>query len=424
MPISAVIAQIEARLVDIEIETAEFEEFAFDDVKSGYIDIELCKAARFEEVQYLIKRKIFDVCNVEEAWRVTGKAPISVRWVDTNKSDVGKEPDVRSRLVARDFKHKFDRDREDLFAATPPSEAVKAIFSKAAIKVPGKCEKKLLFIDARKAHLNPPCTEDVYIELPQEAGCGANTCGKLNFWLYGCRAAAQAWENWYASKFAETDFVRGEACPVIFRHHGRDVDCVVHGDDFIILGDHSQLDWITAKMHEWFEIKVRARIGASPADHKEVVILGRILQWHSWGLSLRADPRHRRLVLEHFGFGSSTKALSVNGIPETDAELEEIEEKLDKVQIHDYRAICARMNFASQDCPNIQFAIKELCRDMSSPSARSIQRLKRHARHWISWVDVSITFPWREEVDSLSVYVDSNWAVAYIVMACMGMACV
>ena len=129
MPILAVIATIEAHMIDIEKEMAELEDFALDDVKGGGIDNKMCSAARREEVQYLGKRKIFDVRNIEKAWQVTGKAPTSVRWVDTTKSD-----GVRSRLVARDFKHKF--------AATPPNEAVKAIFSEAAMKVLGKREKK------------------------------------------------------------------------------------------------------------------------------------------------------------------------------------------------------------------------------------------------------------------------------------------
>ena len=48
-----------------------------------------------------------------------------MRWVDTNKGDTINW-DVRSRLVARDFKG-GDKDRDDLFAATPPLEAKKML---------------------------------------------------------------------------------------------------------------------------------------------------------------------------------------------------------------------------------------------------------------------------------------------------------
>ena len=34
----------------------------------------------------------------------------------------------------------------------------------------------MLFVDARKAHLNPKCEEEVYIELPSECGVGPGVC--------------------------------------------------------------------------------------------------------------------------------------------------------------------------------------------------------------------------------------------------------
>ena len=53
--------------------------------------------------------------------------------MDTNKGD-SEDPDVRSRLVARDFKSKNGGDREDLFAATPPIEAERLVQSRAVTK--------------------------------------------------------------------------------------------------------------------------------------------------------------------------------------------------------------------------------------------------------------------------------------------------
>ena len=66
-------------------------------------------------------RKIWDLKPVQECWDVTGKPPVSVRWVDTNKGGI-ERIEVRSRMVARDFKG-GDKGRDDLFAETPPLEA-------------------------------------------------------------------------------------------------------------------------------------------------------------------------------------------------------------------------------------------------------------------------------------------------------------
>ena len=121
--------------------------------------------------------------------------------------------EVSCRLAARDFKGK---GRDDLFAATPPLEAKRMLLSRAATITVGICSRKLLFIDAKKAHLNPRCREDVFIELPEECGAGPGICGKLDFWLYGFRKAAVAWEELYSGKLVENGFKRGLTCVVVF----------------------------------------------------------------------------------------------------------------------------------------------------------------------------------------------------------------
>ena len=93
-----------------------------------------------------------------------------------------------------------------------------------------------MFIDARKAHLNPRCEEDVYIQLPAECGCPEGMCGKLEFWLYGFRRAASAWESFYGEKFEGVGFTRGLSCGVVLYHKDRDISVVVHGDDFTLCG--------------------------------------------------------------------------------------------------------------------------------------------------------------------------------------------
>ena len=80
---------------------------------------------------------------------------MSIRWVDTNKGGLG-EMVVRSRLVARDFKG-GDKDRDDLFAGSSPLEAKKLLLSRAVTRKGDGRKRKLMCIDARKAHVNPLC---------------------------------------------------------------------------------------------------------------------------------------------------------------------------------------------------------------------------------------------------------------------------
>ena len=147
-------------------------------------------------------------------------------------------PEYKSRLVAKEIK--TDK-RIDLFAATPPLEGKKLLFTLAVVYGIG-CERgdkkngmKLDFIDIRRAFFHAKAKRAVYVELPpEEAQDGM--CGKLNKAMYGTRDAAQNWEFAYAEYMEELGFVRGTASPCLFWHPGRELRVVVHGDDFAILG--------------------------------------------------------------------------------------------------------------------------------------------------------------------------------------------
>ncbi len=54
---------------------------------------------------------------------------------------------------------------------------------------------------------------------------------------------------------------------------------------------------------------------------------------------------------------------------------------LEKADATSYRALAARENYPSQDRPDLQFAAREVCRDMATPSSSSWGRLKRLARY-------------------------------------------
>ena len=93
---------------------------AWDDVSGKALDPEKVREARKEELGYFHRYEVYEKVPTRECWERTGKAPIGVRWIDINKGDA-ENPAYRSRLVATEIK----RDqREDLFAATPPLEAL------------------------------------------------------------------------------------------------------------------------------------------------------------------------------------------------------------------------------------------------------------------------------------------------------------
>ena len=105
---------------------------------------------------------------------------MSMRWVDTNKgNDHDDEWEIRCRLVARNFEG-GEEHTDDSFAETPPLETQRFFISKEMTKRSDGERRKLLVIDARKAHLNSKCDEDAYVELPEECECPEGMCAKLN----------------------------------------------------------------------------------------------------------------------------------------------------------------------------------------------------------------------------------------------------
>ena len=78
----------------------------------------------------------------------------------------------------------MEKDREDLFSATPPLEMMRFIMSRQANHRKDGRERKSMYLDIKKAHAIPLCEQDVYVELPGEAEVEDDECGKLIHWLY------------------------------------------------------------------------------------------------------------------------------------------------------------------------------------------------------------------------------------------------
>ena len=101
--------------------------------------------------------------------RNTGKAQRKVRWLHVNKGDEN-NPEYWSRLVGQEVKQ--DK-REDLFAATPPLEATKLLFSWAVTadsvrSMNREDSMKIDFIDVRRAFSHAPAVSRVCVTTRQD----------------------------------------------------------------------------------------------------------------------------------------------------------------------------------------------------------------------------------------------------------------
>ena len=84
-------------------------------------------------------------CTSEVCPRETGKVPIKTGWAETDKGQPGK-PKVRARWVAKEYK---THTRPELYASTPPLEALEVVLSEIATGKRGG--KFVALVDVRRA---------------------------------------------------------------------------------------------------------------------------------------------------------------------------------------------------------------------------------------------------------------------------------
>ena len=173
----------------------------------------------------------------------------------------------------------------------------------------------------------------------------------------------------------DNGFKRSRGCTCTFRHSERDIDLVVHGDDFVSTGDGADLEWLRMLFETKFEISTNV-LGQEPEDEKQLKVLNRIITVEDDGYTYEPDVRHAEIVIREMGL-ENAKAVTTP-VPD---EQHESEELLDHERFKKYQSLCARCNFLAIDRMDIQFASKECCRAMSKPTLRDWAKLKRFARY-------------------------------------------
>ena len=378
--------------------------YAKDDVTGVELLPDGVKRARQEEMVYFKTLGVYKVVPRTHQ-KLTGGKIASTRWVDTNKGD-SLNPDYRSRLVGREFNVAKD---DTLYAATPPLEALRMVLSDAAtwVKGKGKARKHVMVNDVRRAYFYAKASRDIYIEIPSEdPEAGPNVLGKLELSLYGTRDAAKNWQDTLSAQLVSIGFARGVGHPAVFHHAERNIMTLVHGDDYLSSGFQDDLDWLESKLSAAYEIKTQ-RIGAGNGCEREGKVLNRIVRYTEEGYELEADPRHAELIIEQLGVGGNRPVITP-GIDDDDVESAEVE--IEGSDATRFRGVAARCNYLSFDRPDLQYATKEVCREMARPTTGSLRRLKRIALYLLGRPRLVWKYGMQLPCEIVDVYTDSNWA--------------
>ena len=224
---------------------------AWDDASGEDLDPDTVLAARREEIAYYKAMGAFTKVPISQCVARTGRKPIGVRWRDINKGD-RYNVNVRSRLVAKEFNNK---KCDDLFAGTPPVEAMRAIISMAAS---GATPKTLMTVDVSRAYMYAKCRSEMYVELCPEAyeeDGDEKCCWRLEKAMYGTRSAAQDWQHEIKRRMLSIGYLQGKSNPCLFYNPSSEVACLVHGDDFLAAGEESALKQFKEQLAKEWKIK-------------------------------------------------------------------------------------------------------------------------------------------------------------------------
>ena len=380
---------------------------ASDDVSGKELVPELVQVARSEEMAYFKKLGVYEVVPKSQQATLGGKV-IGTRWVDTNKGDV-ESPDYRSRLVGREFNVGKD---DTLYASTPPLEALRYVVSRAATwggDGSNRWRRAIMINDVRRAYFYAKASRDLYIDLPAEdPAAGTGMLGKLKLCLYGTRDAAKSWQETLSAQLVDCGFKRGVGHPSVFVHTSRDIITLVHGDDYVSAGSDVDLEWLRVQLEAAYDIKTQL-LGLRPGYERQGKVLNRLIHCNDSGWRLEADPRHAELVVEQLGVGDC-RSVATPGIDGS----EEVDHDDDVDIVGDdatrFRGVAARCNYLAFDRPDMQFATKEICREMSKPTTGSLRRLQRLGRYLKGRPRLVWHFDMQEPPSTLDVYTDSDWA--------------
>ena len=305
------------------------------------------------------------------------------------------------------------------FAPAPPLEALRTVLSMAMTCCGdhrplwdplSPHRQQLSFIDVKRAYFNAKVDRDAapcFVELPPEDPDKGKMCGELLRHMYGTRPAADGWQEEYSTDLVRMGFVQGIASPNVFWHKAKKISCTVHGDDFTSTGPADALDWFETSVSEEYEISVGPRLGPGPSDAKEARALNRVITWHEDRIDYEADPRQAERLIKDCGL-TGANPMSTPGVKISFQE-HEADVPIDQKLFTAFRGSAARANYLSADRIDCQYACKEVCRSMSSPTEQSWKALKRIGRYLCGKPRLVYSYR-RQELSAIDVYVDTDWA--------------
>ena len=229
----------------------------------------------------------------------------------------------------------------------------------------------------------------------------------LNRALRGTRMASRCCAKLVAEVLTNAQFETVSIVPNTHLLPQRDIDTVVHGDDFVAVAEDGQLDHFEQVLENSMEIKRVRRIG--PRRSSTGKVLKRVVHWSGDGFTWEADPRLIEKLVNMLNLSGGKGALTPGGkdtgrdVRDSDCELEYSDAKL-------VQAAARREQYIALDRPDIAYSVKRTLQQMSKLSRLMQLRVVRVGSHLKNNPRLVCKFPYQHQPKSIDVFVAADFA--------------
>ena len=188
-------------------------------------------------------------------------------------------------------------NREDLFAASPPLDAMKTILYMTATANKGEV---FMINGISRVFFHAQVKRAVFVQLAKEVPNDGEEgmCGKLQFSMYEIRDVAQNWFEEHSSQLRSIGFQQDKATPCVFHRPTRNIRTMVQGDVYISTGMPQDLKWRRQQLEAKYQVKTQV-LGPGEEEVRQVKVLNRVVTWDgARGITYEVDPRHVEIVIQ------------------------------------------------------------------------------------------------------------------------------
>lgn len=204
------------------------DDITYEEATNG-TEKEMWKQAMNEELRAFEENEAWDIVDAKEADRV-----VQCKWVFKKKYESDDKVRYRARLVAKGFTQREGVDYKETYSPVLRYSTLRLLF---ALSV--KLNFNITHLDVTTAFLNGFLDENVYMQLPPNLECKANSVLKLKRAIYGLKQSARAWNKRINDCLLELGYVKSKLEPCLYSKKCKKEQIIIaiFVDDFFIFSN-------------------------------------------------------------------------------------------------------------------------------------------------------------------------------------------